>query len=98
MNAVGKWLENNRSPGRKVKQIDNRYILTNLFCKKMLVKYSFREGCTVHCAVVLKGLKFSVVKHYGTALQIQERSRKWDKFTALLNTKKTSDTYRRMLF
>jgi len=24
MNAVGKWLENNRSPGRKVKQIDNR--------------------------------------------------------------------------
>jgi len=24
MNAVGKWLENNKSPGRKVKQIDNR--------------------------------------------------------------------------
>merc|ERR1711934_1318080 len=24
MNAIGKWLENNRSPGRKVKQIDNR--------------------------------------------------------------------------
>merc|ERR1719480_655279 len=24
MNAVGKWLDNNRSPGRKVKQIDNR--------------------------------------------------------------------------
>jgi len=24
MNAVGKWLENDRSPGRKVKQIDNR--------------------------------------------------------------------------
>ncbi len=27
MNAVGKWLENNRSPGRKVKQIDNRYCI-----------------------------------------------------------------------
>merc|ERR1739844_562462 len=24
MNAVGKWLENNKSPGRKVKQLDNR--------------------------------------------------------------------------
>merc|ERR1712198_365117 len=24
MNAVGKWLENNKTPGRKVKQIDNR--------------------------------------------------------------------------
>merc|ERR1711992_433498 len=24
MNAVGKWLENNKSPGRKVNQIDNR--------------------------------------------------------------------------
>merc|ERR1712176_1413728 len=24
MNAVGKWLDNNRAPGRKVKQIDNR--------------------------------------------------------------------------
>ena len=24
MNAVGKWLENNKSPGRKVMQIDNR--------------------------------------------------------------------------
>merc|ERR1711939_1095420 len=24
MNAVGKWLDNNKSPGRKVKQIDNR--------------------------------------------------------------------------
>merc|ERR1712051_123829 len=24
MDAIGKWLENNRSPGRKVKQIDNR--------------------------------------------------------------------------
>merc|ERR1712088_976287 len=24
MNAIGKWLDNNKSPGRKVKQIDNR--------------------------------------------------------------------------
>jgi len=24
MNAIGKWLDNNRSPGRKVKQLDNR--------------------------------------------------------------------------
>merc|ERR1711973_630274 len=24
MNAVGKWLDNNKAPGRKVKQIDNR--------------------------------------------------------------------------
>jgi len=24
MNAVGKWLDNNKSPGRKVKQLDNR--------------------------------------------------------------------------
>ena len=24
MNAVGKWLDNNKTPGRKVKQIDNR--------------------------------------------------------------------------
>ena len=24
MNAVGKWLDNNRTPGRKVKQMDNR--------------------------------------------------------------------------
>ena len=24
MSAVGKWLDNNRTPGRKVKQIDNR--------------------------------------------------------------------------
>merc|ERR1712172_98848 len=24
MNAIGKWLDNNRSPGRKVNQIDNR--------------------------------------------------------------------------
>merc|ERR1712150_14722 len=24
MDAVGKWLDNNKSPGRKVKQIDNR--------------------------------------------------------------------------
>merc|ERR1711872_887487 len=23
-NAIGKWLDNNKSPGRKVKQIDNR--------------------------------------------------------------------------
>jgi isocitrate dehydrogenase len=24
MNAVGRWLDNNKSPGRKVKQLDNR--------------------------------------------------------------------------
>merc|ERR1711915_1145636 len=24
MDAIGKWLDNNKSPGRKVKQIDNR--------------------------------------------------------------------------
>ena len=24
MNAVGKWLDNNKTPGRKVNQIDNR--------------------------------------------------------------------------
>ena len=24
MNAVGKWLDNNKSPGRKVNQLDNR--------------------------------------------------------------------------
>jgi len=24
MNAVGKWLDNNKAPGRKVKQLDNR--------------------------------------------------------------------------
>jgi monomeric isocitrate dehydrogenase len=36
MNAVGKWLENNRSPGRKVKQIDNRYNIVFIF-KSLLI-------------------------------------------------------------
>jgi monomeric isocitrate dehydrogenase len=36
MNAVGKWLENNRSPGRKVKQIDNRYYIAFFFSSPVL--------------------------------------------------------------